>query len=212
MNTCIVIPMKDPRQSKQRLSAVLDSSHREDLALSLFKETLDFLRRHFPDYPVLVVTSSACIQEIAAGFDAHVLMQTQPDGLNGAANLAAQWCCSQGFDTQLLIPADIAVLDEQEIEILLSHRRSTPSVVICPSSDDGTNALMTSPPDVVPFCFGIRSSRAHLAAALARGVHCTQLQLKNLAFDVDNPDDLEHLASLPNRVPAQEVLSLWNSQ
>jgi 2-phospho-L-lactate guanylyltransferase len=212
MKTCIVIPMKDPSQSKQRLSAVLNKGHRQALALSLFEQTLEFLRCHFSDYPVLVVTSSKRIAIIATRFDAQVLMEIQPAGLNGAARLAAQWSCAQGFDTQLLIPADIAVLDEQEIKHLLSHRRATPSVVICPSSDEGTNALMTSPPDVLPFCFGIQSSRAHLAAAFARGVHCTQLQMMNIAFDVDNPEDLDHLASLPNRVPAQQVMSLWNRQ
>ena len=210
MKTLIVIPMKDPQQSKQRLSAVLSPRHRQQLALSLFEQTLSFFRDRFGSYPVLVVTSSSRIRSMAESYGAWVLIENPSTGLNGAASLAAQWSCAHGFDAQLLIPADIAVLDPQEIGLLLDQRREMPWVSICPADDGGTNALMTSPPDAVPFHFGVDSSEAHLAAALKFGVHSVLMELKHLAFDVDCPVDLEQLATLPNRIPAQEVLNTCN--
>ena len=210
MKTLIVIPMKDPQQSKQRLSAVLSPGHRQQLALSLFQQTLRFFRDHFADYPVLVVTSSERIGSIAEGYGAWVLKEAPSTGLNGAARLAAQWSCANGFDAQLLIPADIAVLDPHEVAQLLDQRRKAPWVSICPADDGGTNALMTSPPDAVPFRFGVDSSDAHWAAARKLGVHCVEMKMKHLAFDVDRPVDLQQLASLPHRIPAQEVLNACN--
>lgn len=210
MKTLVVIPMKDPQQSKQRLSAVLSSNHRQQLALSLFKQTLCFFRDHFGEYPVLVVTSSEQIRAIAERHGARVLMESRSTGLNDAASLAAQWSCAHGFVAQLLVPADIAVLDKQEIGQLLGQRWNAPWVSICPADDGGTNALMTSPPDALPFQFGIYSSEAHLAVALKLGVRAVVLQMKHLAFDVDRPVDLEQLASLPHRIPAQEVLNACN--
>jgi 2-phospho-L-lactate guanylyltransferase len=210
MKTLIVIPMKDPRQSKQRLSGVLSARHRQQLALSLFEQTLIFFRDRFGDYPVLVVTSSERIRALAERYGARVLLEALPTGLNGAASLAARWSCAQGFEAQLLIPADIAVLDEKEIGQLLDQRKESPWVSICPAHDGGTNALMTSPPDAVPFRFGVDSSGAHRAAARKRGVQAELLELKHLAFDVDNPIDLEQLASLPNRIQTQEVLNACN--
>lgn len=207
MKTLIVIPMKDPQQSKQRLSSVLSSSHRQQLALSLFEQTLSFFRDFFSDYPVLVVTSAEQIRAIAERYGAMVLMEHRATGLNDAASLAAQWSCAHGFDAQLLIPADIAVLDQQEIGQLLRQSLDTPWVSICPADDGGTNALMTSPPDVLPFQFGIDSSDSHLAAALRLGIHAVVMQMKHLAFDVDHPVDLKQLVSLPHLIPAQEVLN-----
>ncbi|MFT6913947.1 MAG: 2-phospho-L-lactate guanylyltransferase [Motiliproteus sp.] len=211
MKTLIVIPMKDPRQSKQRLSGVLSAHHRQQLALSLFEQTLIFFRDRFGDYPVLVVTSSERIRAMAGRYGARVLLETPATGLNGAAGLAAQWSCAQGYDAQLLIPADIAVLDEQEIGQLLEQRRESPWVSICPAHDGGTNALMTSPPDAVPFRFGVDSSEVHRAAARQRGVQAVMLKLKNLAFDVDNPVDLQQLAGAPhrilNRIQTQEIVN-----
>lgn len=212
MKTCIVIPMKDPRLSKQRLSMALPSAQRQQLALTLFKQTLAFFNRHFPELPVLVVTGSTRISDLAERHGAMALLESEPAGLNGAARAAARWCCDHGFDSQLLIPADIAVLDEQEIRHLLSHQRKSRSMVICPAEDGGTNALLTTPPNVLPFCYGIDSCHAHLQAAVKRGVHCTQLKLENLAFDVDQPADLEQLVALPHPIPAQEVLNQWNRQ
>jgi len=191
MKTCIAIPMKDPEFSKQRLSPVLDSQQRQTLALALFRQTLRFLNRHFPETQVLVVTASERIAQIATSYGAAFLIEEPDTGLNGAAELAARWSCEQGFDSQLLLPADIAELCQSELARLLEHPREQPSVVICPASDGGTNALLTTPPDVVPFRFGIRSSRAHLAAALERSVPCALLQMEKLTFDVDTPDDLQ---------------------
>ncbi len=206
MKTCIVIPMKDPRQSKQRLSGVLDSQQRQTLALTLFRQTLRFLNRHFTGTPVLVVTASERVAEIARSYGAEVQMEQPPsrsqgeplcgpdlrtEGLNGAAALAAEWSVRRGFDSQLLLPADIAELSEAEIRRLLEHPREVPSVLICPADDGGTNALLTTPPNVIPFQFGPRSSRAHLAAALKRSIPAALLRLEKLTFDLDTPEDLQ---------------------
>ncbi|MFC6669889.1 hypothetical protein [Marinobacterium aestuariivivens] len=114
-------------------------------------------------------------------------------GLSVAAQRAAEWSRRHGYEAQLLIPADIARLDESELRRLLDHRSRGPCVLICPASDAGTNALLTTPPDAIPFCFGERSSALHHAAALRRGLHCELLQMEHLRFDVDTPDDLDSL-------------------
>ena len=192
MKTSIAIPMKDPGQSKQRLASVLNPNQRQTLALTLFRQTLRFLNQHFSDYQLLVVTASSRIAAIAESYGAAVVIEKEGTGLNGAATLAAQWSCDHGFDSQLLIPADIPELSEVEIGQLLGQSRKSPSVLVCPASDGGTNALLTTPPNVVPFQFGRESCNAHLMAAKEQRVSCELLQLKKLTFDLDTPDDLKH--------------------
>ncbi|MCJ7549608.1 MAG: hypothetical protein MUQ30_07995, partial [Anaerolineae bacterium] len=64
-------------------------------------------------------------------------------------------------------------------------------VVIAPDRRElGTNALLVTPPDLVPFCFGPDSFRQHLAAAEAAGVTPIVFRSPDLAMDVDVPEDL----------------------
>lgn len=191
MKTCIVIPMKDPAESKQRLANVLDSDQRQNLALLLFRQTLSFLNHHFQYVPVVVVTPSNRIADIAAKYGVKTLIE-DGTGLNNAISMAAELNCELGFESQLLLPADITELKQSEIRALLDHPRETSSVLICPAQDGGTNALLTTPPNILPFCFGPDSSHIHQKMAIEKSIPNTLLNLEKLAFDLDTPDDLDH--------------------
>ncbi|MDO6564738.1 2-phospho-L-lactate guanylyltransferase [Amphritea sp. 1_MG-2023] len=192
MTLSIVIPMKSPERSKSRLAEVLSRSQRKKLTLELFEKNLGFFRQRYPQHNLLVVTESKRIQDISHSYGAEVLLEEQKlAGLNAAVTLAAEYNVRRGIETQLVIPGDIETLDYQEIECLLSHREARPSVVVCPSYDGGTNAIMTSPPNAMPFSFGLNSCQIHLLSAFNAGLHTQRLFLESLSFDVDCPDDLD---------------------
>lgn len=212
-DTLIVIPVKDFGEAKSRLGQVLAPDRRSALARRLCERTLAFFRERLPEHDLLVVTASPGIADLAHRYDAAVLQEARPRGLSAAASLAAEWSRRQGYAAQLLIPADIAQLDEAELRRLLASPRPGPSVVICPASDGGTNALLTTPPDVLPFCFGDRSSEAHREAAHRQGLPCRVLDLEHLRFDLDTPDDLDTLDTLVRQHSGdapQELVKLWN--
>ncbi len=193
----IVIPMKDPSTSKQRLRSIFDQKQRHDLALSLFQQTLDFFNRHFTHYHLLVVTNSEQIAQLSKAQGASVLFE-QEVGLNRAIEAAAQWSERFDFSSQLVIPADIAQLDVDEISQLLDSQTrfsqaTTASVIICPSKDKGTNALLTTPPAIIDFCYGVNSAQKHQQKAMTKQLSCLQLYLEKLSIDVDFPEDLTAL-------------------
>ena len=65
-----------------------------------------------------------------------------------------------------------------------------PVVVVVPDRHgDGTNALLVSPPDAIPFRFGAGSRAIHLAAGTEAGASVAEVG-GELALDVDTPDDL----------------------
>lgn len=201
MKLSIVIPMKNPECSKTRLAKVLSPSERKLLALYLFEKNLSFFQQMYPQHNLLVVTESQEIQQIAEGYGAEVLIEAQREkqheqsGLNAAVSQAARYNAERGFDSQLVIPGDIQALDLGEMETLLNHRVSERSVIVCPSYDGGTNAIMTTPPDVMPFCFGPNSSRKHLLAAFEAGLHTRRVFLESLSHDIDRPEDLSRVDS-----------------
>jgi 2-phospho-L-lactate guanylyltransferase len=188
--TCVVIPMKAPQQAKTRLIPILRHSQRESLALRLFKNTLAFFRAEFPQISLLVVTPCAQIADLTRRAGYHVLLEDQQSGLNAALRLATSWTLCKGFERQLIIPADIACLNSAEIRQLLDQQPTGPAVTLVPSGDGGTNALLCSPPDAIPFAFGKHSASRHLRAAENAGLPCQQLALIQLQQDIDQPQDL----------------------
>ena len=106
----------------------------------------------------------------------------------------------------LTLPGDIPLVTPAEIGRLIAAHRPAPSFTIAPSHDEqGSNAILLSPPDAVPLRFGEDSFFPHLAAAEARGIAPTIVHLPGIAFDIDNPADLAHFAQLGSRTRA----GLW---
>lgn len=186
----IVIAVKDSRRAKRRLTPVLGPNERARLARQLFRRTLGFFADHFPAAHVSVVTPSRAMAYIAKTYDATVIMEPREAGLSAAAAFAAEWSVRHGFDAQLLIPADIAELSTREFDRLLAMSDDGPSVTICAATDGGTNALLTSPPNVIRFDFGFGSSRRHALSARQRRIPCKFLRMRNLSHDIDTPADL----------------------
>ncbi|SDT15040.1 2-phospho-L-lactate guanylyltransferase [Halopseudomonas litoralis] len=212
MKTLVVIPVRDFADAKSRLEPLCGPSRRAALARWLCERTLTFFRDCMPEQDVLVVTACDTIAQLASSYGAAVLRESHPSGMSAAAHLAAEWSCAQGYDSQLLIPADIAQLDEAELRALINHPRPVPSVLISPAHDRGTNALLTTPPDILPFQFGLHSSDQHWNAAHRRGITCSLIHLPKLRFDIDTPADLSHLLSQSSEPDYLELDAPWQHQ
>lgn len=206
MKTCIVIPIKGFRSAKQRLAGVLSRGSREQLARWLCQRTLQFFTEYFAEYPLLVVTESADVARLAVQHGAEVIREPEAAGLSAAVQTAATRVRDLGFASMLVIPADIARLEEAEIRTLLTCPRAEASVILCPARDAGTNALLCTPPDVIPFHFGEASSVAHREATERVGARFRLLVLHHLGVDLDRSDDLRAL-TLPTSILAPTLRS-----
>lgn len=202
----IVVPVKDPASAKSRLAPFLSVEARLSLAMTLFRETLRFFRINFADVPLVVVTDSAQLAEEAAHAGATVL-RDEGSGLTAAVQQATAWCVARGFESQLVIPSDIGALRRAEITRLIIHPRKQISVVLCPSADEeGTNALLTTPPDALPIWYGIGSFARFRAAAEARGAHVEVLCLPDLSLDLDTPGDVRRFLDRGPKGPVLDEL------
>ena len=108
----------------------------------------------------------------------------------------------------LTVPGDIPLVTPAEISQLVAAHRPAPAFTIAPSRDErGSNAIICSPPDVVPLRFGEDSFFPHLRAAEACGIDPTVLRLPGIALDVDTPEDLAAFMLVPSRPARHELLS-----
>jgi len=201
-----VVPVKDTSAAKQRLAAAVPPALRQQLMLAMLEDVLAALAEASGIAGRLLVTTDPMAQRLASRYRADWLTDGAGDGHTGAVAAAARHLAANGAAGMLTVPGDIPLVTGAEITQLIEARRPTPSFTIAPSHDEqGSNAIIVSPPDAVPLRFGDNSFFPHLAAAEARGIRPTVLHLPGIALDIDNPADLRHFAQLGSRTRA----GLW---
>ena len=191
MKTLITVPMKDPMLSKTRLCGGLSDAARARLARLLYRRTLNFLRpvAEQTDADLSVVTGSAAAAEMAHAHGVAVIADPHPCTLSEAVATASRWACRRGYDRFCVIPADLVAPRSGD---LVRFLESSGVITICPSADQGTNALLVAPPDAIGFHYGPKSSRAHFEAAEAMGLRPVLMPLDSLSFDLDSSDCLHY--------------------
>ena len=203
--TLVAIPMKDPADAKSRLRKALSPGQRAALAVALFEQTILRLQTLVSACPeihieIAAVTASSAIRRIAQSRGLH-LVADNGAGLSNAAEQARQWAAKQGFRALCILPGDLAAPTHADLRLLLAQRLKHASVVLCPSLDMGTNALLMPVPCAMQFHYGPRSFLAHYRAARACGLTPVVLPLNSLRHDVDTqadlPDPLPGIAGSP---------------
>ncbi|MEL6233579.1 MAG: 2-phospho-L-lactate guanylyltransferase [Pseudomonadota bacterium] len=182
--TLITVPMKALGGSKTRLSGHISDMQRDRLVRLLYRRTLAFLQpvARAGRADLAVVTASPEAAALAAAHGFAVIDEPQSAGLCGAAQRAAAWAVAADYDRLCILPADLAAPLEGDLDRLLSCKAD---MVLCPSTDRGTNALLLSPPDAIRFRYGPHSTLRHLEEAKARGLDAVVLPLDSLSFDID---------------------------
>jgi len=185
-----VVAIKTLDQAKSRLAPVMGPADRRALVLEMLRHTLSVLRSSDGLQGIVVIGPDPEVGEVALAYGVEFLPESGVGGLNGALAQARASMSVRQAQGMLVIPGDLPQLRLSSIRELV--RLAVPrGVVIAPDRRElGTNALLVTPPDVIPFCFGPDSFRQHLAAAEAAGVTPIVVRSPDLAMDVDVPEDL----------------------
>ena len=204
----ILIPVKNSSSAKQRLSAVLDQPSRTELAQAMLHDVLNALQDWKTRPQVAIVTSDPYAVKLAADYKFDVIPDPQNPGETGAIEMATRVCMERdrGVDYTLVIPADIPLIQAWELEEILKHAPKEGSVLVPAGDGRGTNAAFRRPANLFPLRFGNDSFKPHHAAAQATGKPCVVINLPGIAVDVDNPEDLQQLISLPGATRSQTLV------
>jgi 2-phospho-L-lactate guanylyltransferase len=203
-----VVPVKDTAAAKQRLSPAAPAAFRQALALAMLEDVLAALAEAPGLAGSWLVTTDPAAMRLAARYGAECIPDGAADGHTGAVTAAGRQLIREGRGGMLTLPGDIPLVTADEIGRLVAAHRPAPSFTIAPSHDQqGSNAIILSPPDAVPLRFGDDSYFPHVAAAEACGIRPTIVPLPGIAFDIDNPIDLARFAALGSRTHAGRLLA-----
>ena len=196
-NVWALLPVKALELSKTRLASVLQPKECALLSRAMFMDVLAAMDDAHYISNIAVLTNDADVAELTTELG-HLVIADESEGeLCAGLNAAALQIAEQGADTVLVMPGDLPTVTADDIDKLVAKHQG--GVSLCPAiRDGGTNALICSPPDAMPFQFGCDSARKHLEEATERGMAHARLPMHAFFRDIDTPDDLAWLARQDN--------------
>jgi len=188
----IILPIKNLDQAKQRLSGGLSESERRTLFRTMLEDVLTSLTEVRGKTGILIVSREAKARELAQRFGAELLEEPENTGQSDAVQRGVDWVKARGGRGVVTIPGDAPGLTAAEIDELIAlNGTDDRSLTLSPSHDRrGTNCIVATPPDLIPFHFGHQSFQPHLAEAEAAGVTPKIRPLPGIGLDIDTPEDV----------------------
>ena len=207
-----IVPVKTLAEAKTRLSPVLTTAGRRQLALEMADHTLRTLNLLLKKGFIagfVTVSRDPVVRSLTRKYNGIFLPEepagnSQSSALNSALSQAAYWCSSTYSPTALLIlHSDLPFLRWEDLASLLWQNQKQPGQPLAILGPDrrgqGTNCLLLRPPDLLghKFFFGENSFFKYQDIFLnSKGLQPIICPLPNLGFDLDTPEDLAALSNL----------------
>jgi 2-phospho-L-lactate guanylyltransferase len=178
-------------RAKLRLSQRLAPPDRRRLGLAMLA---DVLRATDKWSRRLIVTSDQDAEAVGLAFGCE-LVADPGEGLNAAVAAGTEAAVAGSATTLLVLPSDVPMVTSDDVTALFACPEH---VVIAPSHDGGTNALLRRPPGAIRPSFGPGSAALHRTRALENGLECRSVEMSSLVLDIDRYGDLVTLGGLAN--------------
>jgi 2-phospho-L-lactate guanylyltransferase len=198
MRTAAIIPVGTLEGAKTRLAGTLDAEERHDLVEDLLARTVTSALAVAGLDDVLVISPDRDVLTRAADIGARTLRQ-RSRGLNAGLNEARADVVAGGAEAIVVLPIDLPFVSAEAVAAVIdpllgAGALAAQVILVTDRHGTGTNALAIRPPDVIDFCFGPGSRRAHRAAAEAAGATYSEVG-GALTVDLDTPEDLVFVES-----------------
>ena len=204
------VPVKQLEAGKSRLVQGLGRESIERLTLAMLEDVVGALARARDIDAVAVVTPDDTVARAAAALGAKAILRPDP-GLNPSLDAATAELDRDGsLDALLIVLGDVAGVRAEDVTAMFEALAGLggSGVVLAPSRDGGTSALLRRPPELIRNRFGKESAAAHREMALRAGVAYSELPLPSLAIDLDRPEDLRDFLAQPGSGPRTRTLLL----
>lgn len=186
----VLVPVKEVTQSKQRLASVLYPDERDGLVLAMLRDVLTAIKGVDEFDGVLLVSRSQKAQALARDLVSDVFMESAGSDHSRAVIEANRYLKKlHRVENSLALSSDVPRVTPDDIRQVIGRHEH---ISLVPNaSGEGTNALLTSPPNAINCQFGGASLLRHIASADAAGLKARIVQNENIGHDIDDPNDLE---------------------
>jgi 2-phospho-L-lactate/phosphoenolpyruvate guanylyltransferase len=183
-----LVPLRAPGVGKTRLAPRLTVEQRAALAGAMLADVCHALEDAAIDRIVIAAGGASAVAAASAlGLD---VLHDPPGcaGLDAALRAAVSRLGTVG--SLLVVTADLPRLTGPDVAAVLA---ADTEVVVAPTVDGGTGALLRRPPSAIRTAYGPGSAARHLRLAHAAGRRATTVHRAGFAHDLDTWEDLRHL-------------------
>lgn len=188
-----ILPLKALAQAKSRLAPALGDRARRELVAWMLARVVAACRASALVSELLVVAGDEAAAVLARSLGTGVLVEPAP-GL--AAAMAAADRATASAPATLTVAADLPLARGEDLDAVCRAVTAARAVVVAPTRDGGTAALLRRPAGVIVPGYGPGSASAHLRAARRAGVTAVRLDVERLAHDVDTAEQLRATLTL----------------
>ena len=181
-----VVPLKNLKLAKSRLSNILAEGERQELVLAMFDDVLVSLRES-PFIEKIFLVADKYFNPIA---DVQMITEIKNRGYDEAIIEALKDSRVNQAQAMLILPADLPLVSRYELDTLIRDQEDGSIRIAGARDQDGTNALVMKPPSLLATSFGVGSFERHKKFAKALSVKIEEVNLPGLSFDVDTEKDL----------------------
>ncbi|KXK24150.1 MAG: 2-phospho-L-lactate guanylyltransferase CofC [Chloroflexi bacterium OLB15] len=197
MTVWAIIPVKPLGRAKSRLASVLAAEERQALAEALLRHVVKTVKAVPGVAGVLVISRDPRALALARDLGANTVQESGTPELNNALMRATQVITAWRGRAVLILPADLPLINGEDVVEILKLGEDEGTVVLATDrNQDGTNALFSRPPGLIPYAFGQDSFLRHLSLAKDAGAEVKVYSSERIKLDIDVPADLELLRQI----------------
>jgi len=189
-----IVPVKTFSRAKTRLN--MSSENTEKICRIMLESVLGTLLQSEIIERVVIVSKDETALGIGKKFGTVQIYDHEELGVNNAVKLADDYLLKESFDSTMVFPQDIPLIQVEDINALLNFRIKDRCVLVVPSRKfDGTNALFRMPLDVMETHYDEDSYKIHLDTAEKRNATSSLVLIRRIMLDVDDQSDLNLITS-----------------
>jgi 2-phospho-L-lactate guanylyltransferase len=209
MKPILLIPFKSLATAKQRLADALDAQQRSAFAEAMLRDVMSAAADVTDRIDVALVTGDERAQALAREFSFTVIEDARNESQTAAIEMATLWVEALGYNTTIVVPADIPLITSCELRTVLGIAPREGAVLVPAYDRRGTNCILRRPASLIPLRFGNDSFVPHCEAMQRTGKQFNLIELPGIGLDIDNPNEIELLLQRPGDTNSQRLLRSW---
>ncbi len=209
MHGILLIPFKSLATAKQRLAQTLNLQQRSQLAEAMLRDVMSAAAGVMGRIDVALVTGDAHAQTMAREFGFMLIEDVRNESETAAIEMATAWCEERGYDTTIVVPADIPLITSEELHRVLDAAPAEGAVFVPAYDRRGSNCILRRPAAIISLRFGNDSFLPHCEAMKRTGKELVILEIPGIGLDIDNPHELQLLVARDGDTRAQRLLRTW---
>ncbi len=189
------------------MAPLLTAEERALIAWAMFEDVAEALSSLLPATDVVLVTDSSAAAEKSRRMSWRVLWEEEQISESASVDCASAFLAREGVRAILRLPADLPLIQPDDVREILETPLLLHSATLVPSWDHmGTNALLRIPPQLFPSRFGNNSLVLHIQEALRAKTSLRFVENARIALDIDDVSDIHRFLEMKSDTRTDRLL------